>query len=193
MTFNRQLWHLLRARDGVAAVEFAMLAPAMFVLLMGTIEAAHFLMVQTALEGAVSRAARENSVDLTSSDEERDTAMRARIAEIMGNFAVADGEQLEIDTRVYSNFGTARTEPFDDADGNGRWDEGEFFTDRNGNGVHDVETRKAGKMGEIGDVVAYSVTYPVDPIFAFLTPIFGGPLHLTSSTVARNEPEKSIL
>ncbi|WP_347304338.1 TadE/TadG family type IV pilus assembly protein [Croceibacterium sp. TMG7-5b_MA50] len=193
MIARRRLSHLLRAREGVAAAEFAMLAPAMFLLLMGTVEAAHFLMVQTTLEGAVSRAARENAVALTMGDDERDTAMRARIADIMGTFKVADGQRLEIDTRVYGNFASARTEPFDDADGNGQYDEGEFFQDGNGNGIRDVEVRKAGKMGEVGDVVAYSVTYPVDPVFAFLTPVFGGPLRMTSSTVVRNEPEKSVL
>lgn len=186
----RRLAALGRAQDGVAAAEFAMLAPAMILLLSGTIEAAHFLMVQATLEGAVSNAARENSVALTLDEDTRDAAMRARIAGIMHYYPAADGEELEIETQVYETLGG---EAFEDLNGNGQHDEGEIFVDRNDNGVRDQATSKGGKMGGVGDVVFYSVTYPVDPFFPFLRQVFGGPLRLTSSTVARNEPERSIL
>lgn len=186
----RSLATIGRAQDGVAAVEFAMLAPAMILLLSGTIEAAHFLMVQTTLEGAVSQAARENSVALTLDEDTRDAAMRARIGAIMHYYPVADGEELEIETQVYQTFGG---EAFEDLNGNGQYDEGEIFVDRNKNGLRDEATSTGGRMGDVGDVVSYSVTYPVDPFFPFLRQVFGAPLRLSSSTVARNEPERSIL
>jgi hypothetical protein len=59
------------------------------------------------------------------------------------------------------------------------------------NGVRDVATPVAGKMGDVGDVVAYQVTYPVALYFPFLSPIFGETRDITTATVARNEPERS--
>jgi len=191
MTAHR-LARLHRREDGAAAVEFAVLLPAMLVLLAGTIETAHYLMVQTTLEGAVSRAARENAVALTVDEETRDIAMRARIADVMHYYPMAEGEQVEIETEVFSDFGSARMEPFEDLNGNGIYDPGELFVDRNGNGVRD-RSPKGGRLGDVGDVVAYTVTYPAEPFFFFLQPMFGGAMRLTSSTVARNEPERSNL
>ena len=190
---TRRLASLPRAQDGAAAVEFAMLAPAMILLLTGTIEAAHFLMVQTTLEGAVTNAARENAVALTVDEETRFAAMSDRIEGIMHSFPVAEGEELEIVTQVYRTFGGATPEAFEDLNQNGRYDEGEIFVDRNGNGLRDMALPTGGRLGDVGDVVSYSVTYPVDPFFPFLRPVFGGHLRLNSSTVARNEPERSIL
>ncbi|WP_121116614.1 TadE/TadG family type IV pilus assembly protein [Croceibacterium ferulae] len=181
---------LRQREDGVAAVEFAMLAPAMILLLSGTIEAAHFLMVQTTLEGAVTNAARENAVSLTLDEDTRFANMSGRVEGIMQYYPVANGEKLEIETQVYASFGG---EAFEDLNGNGRHDEGETYIDRNGNKVWDKALSKGGRLGDVGDVVSYRVTYPVDPFFPFLRQIFGGPLRLTSSTVARNEPERSIL
>lgn len=189
----RRLPALLRQENGVAVVEFAMLAPVMLLLLAGTIEAAHFLMVQTTLEGAVSHAARENAVALTLDEEARDAAMRARIADIMGSFPMAEGRKMEITTQVYRTFGGATPEGFEDLNDNGVYDEGELFADRNRNGVRDMAMPTGGRMGDVGDVVSYSVTYPVDPFFPFLEGVFGAPLLLSSNAVARNEPERSIL
>jgi Flp pilus assembly pilin Flp len=189
----RRLLPLRRQEDGVAAVEFAMLAPVMLLLLAGTIEAAHFLLVQTTLEGAVSEAARENAVAQTLDEDVRDAAMRARIADIMDSFPVAEGEEMEIVTQVYRTFSGAMPEGFEDLNGNGAYDDGELFADRNRNGVRDLAMPTGGRMGDVGDVVSYSVTYPVDSFFPFLEGVFGTPLRLTSNAVARNEPERSIL
>ena len=184
---------LRRQEDGVTVVEFAMLAPVMLLLLAGTIEAAHFLLVQTTLEGAVSDAARASAVALTLNEDERDAAMRARITDIMDSFPVAEGEEMEIVTQVYRTFSGATPEGFEDLNGNGAYDDGELFADRNRNGVRDMAMPTGGRMGDVGDVVSYSVTYPVDPFFPFLEGVFGTPLDLTGNAVARNEPERSIL
>lgn len=186
----RRLARSGRAQDGVAAVEFAMLAPAMILLLSGTIEAAHFLMVQSTLEGAVTNAARESAVALTVDEDVRFAAMSDRIEGIMQSYPVAEGEEVKIETQVYRSFGG---EAFEDLNQNGHYDQGEIFVDGNDNGIRDAAQTTGGRLGGVGDVVSYNVTYPVDPFFPFLRPIFGGALRLSSSTVARNEPERSIL
>jgi hypothetical protein len=184
---------LFRNRRGSAIVEFAVLAPVMILLISGTIESAHIFMVKIALQGAVETAARESVVNLTISEDARDAKMRARIASLMSPHHVAPGGTLTIDTRVYRTLGSAYPEAFEDSNSNGTYDEGESFDDRNHNGVRDLATAVTGKMGDVGDVVAYEVTFPIVPYFSFLSPIFGEQLNLTTATVSRNEPEKGVV
>ena len=187
------LSRLRRDRRGTSATEFAILAPAMIILLAGSIEASHFVMVKVALEGSVSTAAREAVAKVNLSDEARDAQMRARITSLMAPHKPAPGKTISISTTVYRSFGNSYPEGYTDDNGNGLYDEGEPFDDRNKNGVRDTDVPVAGKMGDVGDVVAYHVVFPTAPYFAFLTPVFGKEIGLTSSTVARNEPEKAVV
>ncbi len=72
---------LLADRGGAAIVEFAFLAPLLLLLLLGTIELARFLFVQSSLEGAVAAAAREAMLEPAAGD--------ARLREVLE--ANADG------------------------------------------------------------------------------------------------------
>ena len=182
-----------RHQRGTSATEFAMLAPVMVTLIAGSIEAAHFLMVKIALEGAVSTAAREAVARLDLSDDARDAQMRTRITALMAPHKPAPTKTITISTTVYRSFGNSYPEGYTDDNGNGLYDVGEPFQDRNKNGVRDSDVAVAGKMGDVGDVVAYHVVFPTAPYFTFLTPLFGREIPLTSSTVARNEPEKAVI
>jgi len=178
---------------GSTLPEFAMIAPVMILLITGTVEAAHYLMVQTTLESAVSMAARENAVAAALDEDTRDEILRDRITSIMGSYPAAYTGAMTIETKVYRSFDAAIAEPFEDLNGNGIYDEDEPFVDRNGDDLYSEEQSVAGTMGGVGDVVSYDVVYPVKPFFAFLAPIFGETIDITSSTVAKNEPEKSAL
>lgn len=178
-----------RDRRGIAAVEFAILAPVMILLIAGSIEAGHLFMVRNTLEGAVSQAAREAMANLELEEDVRDEMLRTRIGEIMGAYRTADGRELTIDTIVYRDFSSAYPEAFEDVNGNGVYDEGEPFEDRNRNGRHDPATPVPGKLGGPGDVVAYTAVFPARLYFDFLGDIFvRDGLPLTASTVMRNEP-----
>lgn len=61
----RLLLRLLRARGGTAAVEFALIAPALFLLLFGIIEFGRLMWTQSALHFAVEEAARCASINTT--------------------------------------------------------------------------------------------------------------------------------
>lgn len=187
------LRRLRGARRGIAATEFALLAPAMILLITGTVEVAHYLMVKISLEGAVARAARESVARLDLGDDQRDAAMRARITDLMSPHLIAPGGALTIETTVYKSFGTAYPEAYEDLNDNGVYDEGEPFDDRNHNGKRDLDVPVAGKMGDVGDVVAYKVVFPVAPYFDFLKPVFGEKMDLSTYAVARNEPEKGAI
>jgi hypothetical protein len=191
--------HLLRDKRGVSAVEFAMLAPVLLMLICGTIDLGYVYMAQSSLTGAVARAARASVAKQEETQTARDTAMRAAITNTMSDYQPVPGGEVAIESRVYDDFDGARPEPYQDTVANGRYDPpsgtfpGEPFTDRNGNGVRDLETRyKDGTTGETGDVVRYTATYTVQHLFGFISAWNGEPgVHLSATSVVRNEPVKT--
>lgn len=192
----RTLRRLARDRRGTTAVEFAILAPAMFALIMGAIELAHLAVLRNTLEGAVGEAARTAAVRLDQTEDEREAAMVALIRERMGEYPLVAGRQLTIETKVYRAFGSAMQEPYEDLNNNGIYDAplngdpGEPFDDRNLNGVRDVAIQQEGKFGGVGDVVGYSATFPARLYFSSLEQAFGAAegIDVTASTMVRNEP-----
>ncbi len=187
---------LLRDTRGVAAVEFAVLAPAMFALIMGAIELAHIAVLRNTLEGAVGEAARTASVRLDQTEDEREAAMVALIQQRMAEYPRIAGRQLTISTTVYHAFGSAMQEPFEDVNKNGVYDApvggdpGEPFDDRNLNGKRDVAVQKEGKFGGVGDIVGYTAVFPARLYFPLLEKAFGAVngIDITASTMVRNEP-----
>lgn len=186
----RPLRSLPGDRRGLSAVEFAMLAPVMILLTAGTIEAAHLATVQVTLEGAVSEAARSAIATLELPEAERELAMRTHINRRMAFFPIQDGGQLVISTTVYRTFGSTYPEAFQDANSNGVYDTGETFDDRNRNNARDVAAPVTGTMGDIGDVVSYTATFPSALYFDFLASMFGAQpgFPVKASVVVRNEP-----
>ena len=63
LTLPKSLRRLARTCEGAAAVEFAIIAPVLLMLLLGIIEAGHSLWTQNALNYAVEQAARCASID----------------------------------------------------------------------------------------------------------------------------------
>lgn len=187
-----------REQRGVAAVEFALIAPVVVLMVVGTIEIAHMLTVQVSLDGAVAEAARAAAVRLEQSEDTRDTAMREYVTRRMSAFPIANGQSVTIATTVYRTFGSSYPEGFTDSNGNGRYDgptpstPGEPFDDRNKNGVRDLASSITGKMGGPGDVVSYTAQFPAALYFDYFSTITGANgFTLKATTVLRNEPVKS--
>jgi len=191
--------HALRSdARGIAAVEFAMIAPALIALICGTIDIGYLYMAQSSLTGAVAAAARESASTQERSQADRDTTMRARITAIMTPFRPPAGRDLVITTTAYKKFGDTRPEDYTDSNGNGRYDPpaggkpGESYVDRNNNGQWDPALPTGNDTGGMGDVVSYTATYPVPHLFAF---VFGSMLpyvELKATSVVRNEPVKTV-
>jgi Flp pilus assembly protein TadG len=122
----KRLYRRLRADSikGSAAIEFAMVAPVFFVLLMGTMEAGIMFFAQSALQNAVNDTARlvrtgqsqcyttnsGNCVPMTSA--EFKTKICSEVSNLLRNCTGAD---LQFDVRAYSSgFGGANnTSPLD--------------------------------------------------------------------------------
>ena len=76
-----------RARRGASVVEFAVLAPVMFLLIFGIIEFGRLMMVQEAMTSAAREACREASLATTINASDVDTAARNVMLGVMADAA----------------------------------------------------------------------------------------------------------
>jgi Flp pilus assembly protein TadG len=201
---RRGLLSLARDRDGTAALEFAMVAPAFAVL--ATVGYAGVVLHAGALslETGVAAAARWAIVGETPKDSTRQAEIRRIVTEHVcpdtGEFCywttdwLATGDDgvtspLRILMRAYvdpRNLG--RPEPFTDkAPFDGTWTAGEVFTDVNGNGTWDPDMGAATPGGS-GDHVVYRVAFAQRVSHPLLTPVMGSLLIREAQVVVRNEP-----
>ena len=170
-------------QNGSAVVEFAMIAPVLLMTLAGVLDMGYNYYAQAQLQGAVQRVARLSTVEGAEfRHEDLDMAVRDAVHQI-----VPDAE-LDISRSSYANFSDiAQPEDFTDVDDDGSCNDGEPFEDANGNGVWDEDRGSAG-FGSARDAVLYvvNVTYPR----AFgAGGLIGLPDVATSaSTVLRNQP-----
>lgn len=181
---------LIRCNRGVTIIEFALLAPALFLLICGGIELGHLTFARQVLEGAMVEAARTATATMETNESERASIMRKSVAGSMSLFPVAPGKVIDIQTKVYADFASVTPEIYTDANKNGKYDPNEPFVDRNKNGKWDPSTPKSGTMGNAGDVVSYTVIYPKAVLFQFVGHAIGfanGVEPLSATTVVRNE------
>jgi Flp pilus assembly protein TadG len=181
-TFLRRL---LQDRRGDATVQFAMLAPALILFILGAFEFAIIIFVSSSLEAAVLLASRYGITGSVSGNVTREDRIRAIIEE--RTFGFVDMATAQIHTKVYPSFNSVgQPEPLNDSNHNGQRDAGESYTDTNGNGQWDNDMGVAG-MGGPGDIVLYQVEYQTHSITALLEPIIGEFTHRAAVAV-RNEP-----
>lgn len=175
---------LRRDERGATAVEFAAIAPALLMVLLGLMDLSYNLYTASILEGAIQDAGRDGTLE---GAEARglaiDNSMREAIADIV------PGATVSFDRRAYFDFSDiARPEDFTDVDGNGLCDDGEPFEDVNGNGIWDRDRGRA-DMGSARDAVLYTVTvsYPrAFPVMGLLG--FDETVTAEARTVLRNQP-----
>jgi hypothetical protein len=169
---------------GDAAVQFALLAPALLLLVIGTFEFAVTLFVSGALEAAVLAASRSGVTGFTQEGVTREERIRQIIDERTLGFV--DMDEATIRTLIYGSFeDIGRPEPFTDGNRNGRPDPGEY-TDVNGNGQWDDDMGRAG-LGGPDDIVLYEVEYATVGMTGLMRPILGRIIHRAAVAV-RNEP-----
>lgn len=151
-----RLRSLARDRRGATALEFAIVAPVMLLMIMGLGDTLYQVYVQSILNGALQKAARDSAIEggasTTATIDASVIAMVRTIAPKASYTSVRES---------YSSFSNIAPEPFTDTNGNGVRDPGECFTDINGNGTWDANPGVAGQGGA-DDVTMYTftVTYP---------------------------------
>ncbi|WP_226018811.1 TadE/TadG family type IV pilus assembly protein [Novosphingobium sp. FKTRR1] len=180
----RKVRALITDRRGAAAVEFAMTAPILFVIIGASLQFAHLFYVRSVLTSVVNAAGRNSALQSAATSQ---TAIDTRVSTVIHE--IAPKATLTFTRRNYADFSKIGVpEDFTDTNGNGVYDPKECFVDMNGNGQWDDDMGKTGQGGA-DDVVAYtvSVTYPA--LFGF-THAFGYPLSQTinATTILKNQP-----
>ncbi|MEQ1549001.1 MAG: TadE/TadG family type IV pilus assembly protein [Chakrabartia sp.] len=187
---------LRKDKRGIAAVEFALIAPTFLVLLMGGLEAGHSLYMKAILEGAVQKAARDASLETGTIATQRAVIDAAVTAQVK---AIYNGVNPTISRRFYRSFekaAAAQMEPFSDTPAtagipgqpNGLCDRGESYTDNNNNNGWDKDGADAGQ-GSAEDKVLYTVTMSYPRLFG-IGGLLGLPPQQTlkATTIIGNQP-----
>lgn len=183
------LKRLVRREDGGAFIEFAFIMPVVLVLMLGMLEVAMILLVSVLLDAGVRQSSRFGITGFTLGGQSREDQILAIIEDT--TIGLVDMEEVQIDVLVYPSFiEVGQPEPYtDDMPANGQYDEGEEFTDINGNGSWDEDMGTSGAGGP-GEVVVYSVRYDWPLLTGYLFDVFGagGTVPLGASIAVRNEP-----
>lgn len=197
------LTRLRRSSGGIAAVEFAFVAPVFMFMTTGAIDMGYIQWGRSQLSGAAQHAGRKIIQSKSGTSAERKADFAKCITDSMKSFKKPASQDLKIEIRKYSNFSSMAPEPFEDgsidADRNGRpdnvkngkYDLGETFTDKNANNKWDNDIGITDDLGGVGDVIKVDVSYPLKPLFSHNASLFGkgGAITIKAATVFRNEPE----
>ena len=176
-----------RCRDGVTAVEFAIIAPVLLLLVFGIIEFALLMLATNILESATSLSSRLGKTGYAQSGISREETILASVRSRAG--LLLDPDQLTITSKFYEQFDQiGDAEPWNDTNHNGIPEVGEYV-DINGNGKYDADMGQAG-YGNADDIVVYTVSYPWHVITPIMREFIGtkGVFTITTHAVVKNEP-----
>ena len=192
---SRLLRRFGQSERGSALVEFALVAPPLFLLVIGMFEVAMLMFVDVSVEGGLKEASRWGITGQQSTDPTL-TREQQIIKIIEANtYGLVDLTSADVSIKIYDSFNdVGKPEPWTDSPPyNGIHDAGEPYTDVNGDGQWSEDQGIAG-AGTFGEVVQYTVRYT----WGLMTPLIGsimgtdGVIHLSSSVVVRNEPNGSV-
>ena len=175
--------------DGVSILEFALIAPLVMAMMLGTLDIGHSLFVRATLDGAVQDAARSSSLEGATSEKQQhliDERVASTIREL------APDAKVTVSRRYYKTFSTAALARAEDvieqSPGNLKCDRGESFMDANGNGVWDADGGSDGQGGARDIVIiTFKVSYPrLFPMAALLG--WSANVEMQSESILANQP-----
>jgi Flp pilus assembly protein TadG len=180
---------LVRDESGSPAVEFALAAPVLLLLIAAIIELGMIMFVSTLMEGSLREAGRYGITGQVPEDGDRVGYILDMVAD--RTLGLVDIGKVTLKISAYPTFDdVGKGEDFVDGNGNGKYDHGETFKDCNHNGERDADRGTAGAGGS-GDVVLYQLDYDWPLLTSLMRPLIGdgnGKFHIQASTVVRNEP-----
>lgn len=172
-------------QNGIAAIEFALIAPIFLLLIFGLFDLAHMANAKSVFEGVVQRAARASSLE-TADTSVIDTMVFNNLKPLMPGIQRSD---MTTKRMSYYDFADIkRPETIDDKNTNGKCDTGETYFDENRNNQWDADVGVSGNGGA-GDVVIYTVevTYK-PPIRIPVLPSAWASRKLMATAVKKNQP-----
>lgn len=158
---QKWLFALKREEGGVAAVEFALVAPVFLFMMLGAFDIGHTVYMRAVLDGAVQKAARDSSLETgAASFAEIDANVTAVVQSLSANAVVLFNRQN------YANFSNVDQAErlLTDSNGDGICNNNETYEDVNGNFQWDTDVGRQG-IGGPQDIVQYTVTVTYPPIF----------------------------
>jgi hypothetical protein len=175
---------ILAADNGAVAVEFAMVLPILLLVLVGIFDVAMNLYATSVLQGSMQKAGRDFSLeDARSRQSTIETTITRQIRR------VAPGATLVFERNAYFDFAdVGQPEVYDDINDDDECNNDEPFEDANGNGQWDEDRGEAG-FGGARDAVMLTATATYDRLFP-MDGLLGLPDTVTieASTVLRNQP-----
>lgn len=178
------LRRLGRDRAGAALLEFAFVAPALVLLLLGLFEFGFQVYARSVLQGAVQQSARNATLE---GGELNLTALDGAVRDQIHN--VIPSATVTFQRTSYANFSDVRQpEEFTDNNGDGECNANEPFEDLNDNGIWDADRGQSG-LGGARDAVLYVATANYARIFPLHDMIgLSSEVEIEASTVLRNQP-----
>lgn len=175
---------------GSTIVEFALIAPVFFLLLLGLFDVGHTLYMKGVVEGALQKAARDSTLE-TNTTEERLNALDDIVRQQVMTLGVTR-DQISFRRRFYRTFSdaaAAKAEDWTDTNRNGICDRGEPYEDANQNNIWDADGGDAGQGGaKDATVVTVIVKYPhMFPLLGLLGKE-AEDVRIVSRTVLKNQP-----
>ena len=177
---------LLRDMRGVTALEFAFILPPFLFLLMGGSEVVYQVYVQSILDGALQKAARDSAIEGGAANAATFDQQVWAMVKI-----VAPDATYQASRKSYSTFQSIKPEEFVDKNADNICNNGENFTDINGNGTWDLDPGVTGQGGA-EDVTQYTMTVTYPRLFP-VARLMGWPstMSIASTTLLKNQPYDS--
>ena len=177
---------ITKDRRGATIIEFAMVVPVLLILLMGLFDLLHQIYAQSVLDGALQKAARDSAI-------EGGAANAATFDQQVWNMVkiVAPGATYKATRKSYSTFQAIKPEDFTDKNGDSICNNGESFTDINGNNTWDIDPGLTGQGGA-EDVTQYTMTVTYQRLFP-VAGLMGLPptMNIAATTLLKNQPYDS--
>lgn len=195
MIASRFLRRLRGDRRGATIVEFAFVAPVMFLMITGLGELLYMAYAKTILAGEIQKAGRDSGIEGGAANADAiDAQVITRMTPLMKNLtkncaAGTYSTPVWCSTRKsYQEFNDIAPEPFTDSNNNGFRDPGECFDDINGNGTWDADPGATGQGGA-GAVTLYTITITYPPMFPVVKMLgWGDRTTISASTILKNQP-----
>ncbi len=174
-------------QSGIAIIEFAMIAPVFLLMVMGIIEFSTIMFTTVVMESATNVTSRLGKTGYVAAGTTRDQQIIDNIK--TRTAGLLDPTKITITSKAYTDFSkVGQPEPCLNPNHSPcPGAPGVNFTDINGNGVWDADMGRAG-LGNAGDVVVYTVSYPWPIMTPIVAGIIGRTFTITVRTVVRNEP-----
>ena len=177
-------------KKGNTVIEFAIIAPTFLLLLLGSFDIGHTVYLRGILQGAVLEAARDSTLETAQNEQAAIDALVEKRVNRVAPFVTMSFHR----TSYFQFTDVNRPEAFEDevdpvtGEKNGVYDEGECYSDENGNEQWDDDVGTAG-MGGPNDIILYTVTAEYESLFPVAHLIGKDSVkRITVETVLRNQP-----